>query len=144
MAAMDARTRQAIEEITGNEALLEMLDAEAANELLNWGVSMVTMLVNETAGMDEGATQAVLEPRLKAVRQVMRSLGNWAAGKYVDPTSRSQLRDKLLEYFKIIDSMDMQVLSSVELDSFLNQVDDENKTPLQLVVSFKGLLEKSN
>ena len=131
------RLNKVIGEISGNESLLEMLDAEAATELLNWGIAAATALVQKTAGLDDAAADLVLEPQLKAVRQAMRSAGNWAAGKYADPAARAALRDKLNEYFKVIHGESPKLSLLNRVDMVLNQVDDKNKTPLQLIQSFK-------
>lgn len=131
------RLNKVIGGISGNESLLEMLDAEAATELLNWGIAAATALVQKTAGLDDAAADLVLEPQLKAIRQAMRSAGNWAAGKYADPAARAALRDKLNEYFKVIHGESPKLSLFNRVDMVLNQVDDKNKTPLQLIQSFK-------
>jgi len=143
MVEIGARLQRAIEEITGNEALLEMLDTDAATELLNWGTGMVTSLVESTTGMDEAAAEQMLVPRLKAVRQSMRSVGNWAAGKYSDPAGRVQLRDRLLENFGVMFGEEARLPSPEKLDELLNQVDDPSNTPHQLILKFKQLLEET-
>ena len=142
MVEIGARVQRAIEELTGNEALLEMLETEAATELLNWGIELATSLVKRTEGMDEAEADQVLLPHLKAVRQTMRSVGNWAAGQYVDPESRIQLRDKLLGNFKVIFGEDARLPSAEEMDKLLNQVDDTNNTPQQLILKLKQSLEE--
>ena len=142
MVEIGARVQRVIEELTGNEALLEMLETEAASEMLDWGIEMATLMVRETKGMDEAEAEQVLLPRLKAVRQMMRSVGNWAAGKYVDPESRVQLRDNLLGYFKPIYGEDARLPSPEKMDELLNQVDDQNNTPHQLVLKLKQSLEE--
>ena len=140
MANTEARIQQAIEEITGNEALLEMLETEAAVEMLEWGKAMVISLVETTQDLDDADAESALEPRLKAVRQTMRSIGNWAAGKYTDPADRVQLREKLLDRFRTIFGEDAVLPSADELDAALNQVDDSGKTPPQLILTLKELL----
>src|SRR6266498_132768 len=102
MAETNTRLQHVIEEITGNEALLEMLETEAATEMLNWGLTTAKSIVSNTKGLDDFAADLAILPRLKAVRQIMRMIGNWAAGKYADPASRIPLREKLLEQFKVI------------------------------------------
>ena len=139
MADINSRIHKVVGELSGNEALLEMLDADAASELLNWGIATATSLVQKTAGMDDAAADLALEPQLKAVRQTMRSAGNWAAGKYADPASRAQLRTKLDEYFKTIFGESTMPSLLNRMDSVLNQVDDKNRTPLQLIQSFKSV-----
>ena len=144
MVEIGARVQRVIEELTGNEALLEMLETEAATELLDWGIEMATSPVKRTEGMDDADAEQILLPRLKAVRQVMRSVGNWAAGKYVDPESRAQLRDKLLENFKVIFGGEARLPSPEEMDELLNQVDDKNNTPHQLILKLKQSREESS
>lgn len=139
MEGIESRIKRFVDEIVGNEALLEMLDTDAAAEMLNWGIATATSLVQKTDGMDDAAAELALEPQLKAVRQTMRSAGNWAAGKYADPASRVPLREKLNEYFTIMFGEKNTLLPSTSMDSLLNQVDDKNKTPLQLIQNFKNL-----
>ena len=74
----------------------------------------------------------------------MRSIGNWAAGKYVDPESRVQLRDKLLEQFHVILGESAQLPPAEQMDALLNQVDDPGNTPHQLVLKLKQIFEDLN
>lgn len=127
--------------MAGNETLLEMLDADAATEMLQWATATVTALVKKTEGMDDATAELTLEPQLKAVRQAMRAGGNWAAGKYADPESRASLNAKLAEYRSVIFGEPARILPDTTLVSMLNQVDDEGKSPLQLVQSFKRIME---
>jgi hypothetical protein len=139
MVDLDARIQKAVEEISGNESLLEMLDGEAAEEMLNWGKSTATMLVRQTDGLDDAAAEPILEGRLKAVRQFMRSAGNWAAGKYIDPADRAQLREKLLANAKTIYGEEAPLPSAEELNATLNQTDVQQNSQKQLVLNLKEL-----
>ena len=141
MAELRSRVQRVVEELMGNEALLEMLETEAAAEMLNWGIEMGTSLVKKTDEMDEPAANLAILPRLKALRQVMRSIGNWVAGKYTDAASRVELRDKLLERFRVIFGERMILPPAAEFDTLLNQVDDKKNTPYQLILKLKELLE---
>lgn len=141
MADINSRIQRVVEELMGNEALLEMLETEAATEMLNWGIDMAKSLVKRTDDRDEPAANLALLPRLKEIRQSMRSIGNWAAGKYTDPASRAELRDKLLDRFRVIFGERMILPSSAEMDRLLNQADDKNKSPYQLISQLRELLE---
>lgn len=142
MADLGSRVQRVIEEMTGNEALLEMLETDAAAEMLNWGIETATSLVKKTNNLDDFAANLSILPRLKAVRQSMRSIGNWAAGKYTDATSRVELRDKLLERLRVIFGEDAGLPSAKQVDALLNQVDDKNNTPYQLILKMKQLLDE--
>lgn len=143
MANIAARIQQAIEEMTGNEALLEMLETSAALEMLEWGKAMVASVVKTTHEMDDFTAELVLLPRLKAVRHSMRSVGNWAAGKYADPADRIELRDKLLGHFRTIFGEEKRLPSAAEMDAVLNQVEDKQNNPHHLIQKLKELLYKS-
>ena len=94
--------------------------------------------------MDDIAAEEASLPRLKAVRQTMRAVGNWAAGKYVGSESRIQLREKLLEYFRAIFGDHADPPSVKELDSLINEVDDPQNNPQQLILKMKSLFDERN
>ena len=142
MSDINARIQRTVEEVMGNEALLEMLNTDAATEMLNWGIETAKTLVSKTMDLDDLTAELALPPRLKAIRQSMRSIGNWAAGKYADAASRVQLRDKLLEYFKMIFGEDASLPSTEKMDEVLNQVDDKANSPQQLILKLRQLIEE--
>lgn len=143
MADLNERTERMIEDITGNESLLQMLDAEAASEMLNWGIATAKSMISRTMDLDDWAAELAILPRLKAIRQSMRAIGNWAAGKYADPASRIELRDKLLGHFRTIFGEERPLPSPEKLDEVLNQVDDSRRTPQQLILKLKETIEES-
>jgi hypothetical protein len=144
MADLGSRIQRAVAELTGNEALLGMLETDAATEMLDWGVKMSTSIVNETEGLDDFLADASLLPRLKAVRSSLRSIGNWAVGEYVKPEDRMDLRDKLLDRFKTIFGESVQLPTSEALDDLLHQVDNATNTPHQLVLKMIQLFTAQN
>ncbi|HJS19764.1 MAG TPA: hypothetical protein VJ785_13540 [Anaerolineales bacterium] len=143
MTDVEARRQKATEEITGNEALLEMLETEAAIEMLQWGKEMVSSLMQEIQDLDDANAELILEPRLKAVRRTMRSVGNWAAGKYTEPEQRLQLREDLLVRMKTIYGEEAELPSAEEMDAVLSQVDDTQNSSHQLILKFKELLNET-
>src|SRR5215216_2441606 len=137
MADVEERVQRAIEEITGNEALLEMLESDAAAELLAWGKTLAAAVVKQTEGMNDIAAEEATLPRLKAVRQTMRAVGNWAAGSYADSNSRIQLRDKLLQYFHAIFGEEAKLPPAEQLEVLIDEVDDPQNQPQQLILKLK-------
>jgi hypothetical protein len=142
MADINDRLQSMVEEIMGNESLVEMLETDAATEMLNWGIATAKTLVGKTMNLDDLAAELTIVPRLKAIRQSMRSIGNWAAGKYADPESRAQLREKLLGNFRMIFGEDSSLPSAERMDVLLNEVDDKSNTPHYLILKLKRLLEE--
>jgi hypothetical protein len=68
-----------------------------------------------------------LQPGLKAVRQIMHTVGNWSVGKYTDHSSHLELRNMLLERLKLIFIDNAYLPTPEEMDNLLNQVDDTKK-----------------
>jgi hypothetical protein len=99
-------------------------------------------LIRETGELDDFAAELALLPRLKALRQSMRSIGNWAAGKYSDPQDRVQLRDRLLEQFRTILGERRELPTAKQLDEVLRQAEEKRQTPHQLISSLRDLLEQ--
>ena len=131
-----------IEELSGNEALLQMLDTNAASEMLNWGIAIAKTMIDKARDRDGFELELATLPRLKALRQVMRSIGNWAAGKYADPESRVELREKLLGHFRTIFGERRELPSARQMDELLSKVDDKSHTPKQLILKLQDLLEQ--
>lgn len=142
MADLNARMERVIEEIAGNEALLEMLETDAAKEMLNWGIATAKSMISKTRELDDFAAELALLPRLKAIRQSMRSIGNWAAGKYTDPEDRIQLREKLLGNFRTIFGERRELPTARQMDEVLDQVDDKSHTPHELILKIRDLFEQ--
>ena len=142
MPDLHTRIERVIEELAGNEALLQMLDTDAASEMLNWGIETAKSMIGKTRELDDFAAELALLPRLKALRQSMRSIGNWAAGQYTDPRDRLQLRDRLLEQFRTIFGERRELPTAKQLDELLRQADEKRHTPRQLILSLRDLLEQ--
>lgn len=142
MADLNARMERVIEEMAGNEALLEMLETDAAREMLNWGIATAKSMISRTRELDDFAAEMAILPRLKAIRQSMRSIGNWAAGKYKDPADRMQLRNRLLESFRAIFGEKRELPSVRQMDEVLGLVDDKRHTPQELILKIRDLFEQ--
>jgi hypothetical protein len=71
-------------------------------------------------------------------------VGNWAAGKYTDPASRVQLREKLLEYFRNIFGEKANLPAPDRIDALIQEVDDQENSPQQLILKLKDMLNQIN
>jgi hypothetical protein len=123
MADLNARVERVIEELTGNEALLQMLETEAATEMLNWGIATAKSMISKTIELDDFMAELAILPRLKAIRQSMRSIGNWAAAN-TDPLSRANCGTNCLDISTIFGEKGSCHLPKKWTK--LNQVDDKS------------------
>ena len=136
-----SRIENAKKTITGNESLFDMLDAEAATLLLNWGMELAGSIAQSTESMDDSSAELNMEPRLKALRQFMRAAGNWAAGNYADALSRAQLQDNLLEHLKTMRVADAKLPPAAELGALLEIPSGAKQQ--DSILKLKELLTKS-
>lgn len=140
MTDIQTRVENAKKVITGNESLLDMLDADGATLLLNWGMDVAGQIAQSTDGVDDSSAELNIEPRLKALRQFMRAVGNWAAGKYTGAVSHEELKVKLMEQWNTIHGLSAPLPSAAELDDLLaNPVDASQQ---QSLAKLKELLSK--
>lgn len=143
MTILDARIERAKKEISGNESLLEMLEEKAASEMFQWGQELAASIAGDTSGMDDAAADQITAPRLKALRQALRSIGNWSVGKYADPADRASLKEKLLEQFELILGGRSKAPDAGELNKVIDLVDAASQTPHQLILKMKELIGKT-
>jgi hypothetical protein len=83
MAEANERVRQAIESLLENESLTDNLDDEAAQTLLDWGITYTRLILGSPLGE---AVEEALEEKLRAVRRLLRVVN----GRF-DPAKREQL-----------------------------------------------------
>lgn len=120
-----------------------MLETDAATEMFNWGLAMAGSIAQETEGMDDSSAELATVPRLKALRQSLRAIGNWAVGKYADADDRAQLKEKLMEQLQLILGEKAKHISSDDLKTLLDEVDVSGTTPQKLILKLKALIEKT-
>ena len=142
MADSNTLMERVIEELSGNEALLQMLDTNAASEMLNWGIATARSVIRRTEDRDGFDLELTILPRLKALRQSMRSIGNWAVGKYENAEDRIDLRNRLLGHFRTIFGDRRELPTARQMDDLLQQADDRHLTPHQLILRLQDLLEQ--
>ena len=71
------REQLAVERLLDDERLTANLDDAAATVLLNWGVRITKEVVADTATLTDEEAEAVMYPRLRALRAVMRYASSW-------------------------------------------------------------------
>ena len=144
MIDIEKRLRRTFSSMAGNEALAGGVDEAAAADMLKWGEAVAEHFVRKTSEMEDEQAEEFLSPYLRALRAMLRAVGQWVSGEYVDGPSRIQLRDKLLEYIRVIYGEAENLPSGAQLDDLLNQVDDKSQTPAQLISRLRAMLEESS
>ncbi len=71
-ATVDTRTRQVVEQITGDSSLTDDVNDSEGIRLLNWGTAHARRLVMYTFEMDDYAAEEYLEAQIPNLRRVIR------------------------------------------------------------------------
>jgi hypothetical protein len=72
--ALAARQRRVVEALRGNARLTGELPPDAAEALMSLGETLAHRVVADTAGLDDAAAEAILQPRVRAVRRLMMAV----------------------------------------------------------------------
>jgi hypothetical protein len=141
MGDMERRLNRVISAMSGNEAIAASLEDDAAGELLSWGHSMATHIVEETTGMDDETAEEKMAPRLRAVRLMLRSIGRWVgeAGT-LDDEARRALWDRAGEQSRILFCETFEFPS---MDEAVGQL-PEGADALQTITWLRTYIEEKN
>jgi hypothetical protein len=138
---LEQRVRRAAESILENESLTAGLDDTTAKELLDWGIACAEAIAQETAGLNDDEAEAVISPRLRATRGLMRRVRQWVVNRQeMEAEAGAELLSEVIEQAAIIyqdfvppDDDQREVFEG----EWLNLADD----PPQMIVRLRMFIE---
>jgi hypothetical protein len=142
MTDIEKRVERAKKEIAGNESLFDMLEGDSAGLMFDWGSALAASIARRTEGMGDEEAEAALAPRLKALRGALRSIGNWAVGKYADPADRDQLKEKLAGQIGLVLG-ETSAPSAQALVELIDSVEGRERSPMELIAKLKDIIGKA-
>jgi hypothetical protein len=137
---LTGRIHRAAESILENERLTADLDDDAAKVLLDWGIACAKMVVQSTVGLDDVEAKAVMSPRLRATRRLMRLVNRWVARRGdLDAEGSATYLTRIIQQAAIIYGTDLMLPNHDRQDAFLRQGLVES--PGQMIVNLRRLIE---
>jgi len=79
MSNIKTRIDKAAESILENEKLTADLVDDAAQVLLDWGISCAKQIAQDTLGLDDIKTEEAMYQPMRATRRLMRTVNKWAS-----------------------------------------------------------------
>jgi hypothetical protein len=141
---MDRRKERAAERLMENENLTGDLDDEAADPLINWGVSWAKQAAQTTAGLDDAQAEQVMADRMQTVQQMMRSVSRWAlAEEAADATSTQALITKVAEQAAVIQGQDFSPPDSNQQQALMRELPEMAQDPARKIRSLQGLFDRN-
>lgn len=141
-ADLDRRAARAAESLLSNESLTSDLDDQVASQLLNWGTAHARRIAHGTADLNEAEAEVALAPRLRALRQWMRSVGQWIVGQSsLEAESQPAALATIIEQFAAVYGAGFTAPDSEQREAFLSQLSATRPGSLQLSAALREFLE---
>ena len=134
------RQARAAERILGDERLTDNLDDEAAQVLLDWGLTCAEEVVRQGSST-EGEAGEGISHRLRAVRRMMRRVNDWAPR--CSEMTADQGADSLaqvIEQAEIFFDFDFPPPDDAYWSDLLDYCDEQSATPTQLISLLRTLV----
>ena len=144
MEELTRRVNRAVESLLENEALTADLDDAAAKVLLDWGGASVKAIGQGTADLKDAEAEGVMEPRMRAVRQLMRGVNRWVANRQeMTAEDGAASLAEMVEQANVIYGKAFTPPDDNRRDAFLKQLSELSADPSQMVAALRELLEGS-
>jgi len=131
------------ERILENERLTADLDDEAAQVLLDWGLSSAKLIVDSTVGIeDEEEADEVMYTRLRANSRLMRTVNKWVPTRQTMSKSASlQEFGKVGQYVETVYAETFIAPRKAEWQAFLSSYQANND--VEMIVNLRNLFESA-
>ncbi len=129
----------AIESILENASLTADLDDEAADALIEWGISCVRKVYLDAAGRED--TEDFVYQQMRAIRKMMRAINKWAARRgESDLEQEAAAFEKLLERISKACGCLLPPMTGEQKRAFIEQ--HHAASPRQTIVDLRNLCQK--
>ena len=143
MSKLAQRMERAAEGILENESLTANLDDAAAQVLLDWGIACARMVIQSTAGLDDGDVESAISGRLRATRRLMRLVNQWIPRRLqMDAQENAALLVRIVEQAIIVYGRDFTGFDGKQRDTFLSH--NLVTAPQQTIVNLRALIDDLN
>jgi gamma-glutamylcysteine synthetase len=139
----ERRERLAADSILENENLTADLEDEAAAPLLDWGADWAKRIARSTAGLDDDQAEEAMSERMRATRQMMRSIDQWVADResmaMEDHAGRlAQVAEQAAAAY----GEGFAPPEAARCQAFLEQVTQFSGDPAQMVIQLNSLFKQ--
>lgn len=147
MEELTERTQQVIESLTENEALTDNLDDAGARLLLDWGIAYGKWVVQSTAHLAKEAANGAMEPRLQAIRRLLRTVNQHFASStsdtaQTDTVANQTLLRAVLEQAAMIWGPGFSAPDDQQLTAFSAQLANAAQTPATLIAALRNFVDQ--
>lgn len=142
--AVQRRQRRAADRILENENLTADLEDDIADPLINWGVAWASQAAGDTAGLDDEQAEDTLLAQNRAVRQVIRQVGQLASeAQDLDEESARATLAQISAQAAILRPGSEPPDSEQEAE-FLRQLPELKKEPARMVRALRSLYDHND
>ena len=103
MDRVEQRSKRIAQSILENESLTADLDDPQAQALLDWGIERAETIAQSTTGLDDEAAELAMDPRLRALRRLMRQVNQWMqGGQDMDQRAGAERLSQMIDQAQIV------------------------------------------
>lgn len=135
---LEKRAQRAAESILEDEALTADLDDTAAQALLEWGTTLAKTVAQGTVNLDETQAEPVVAERMRATRQMLRSISRSVAGPGLDADTLQRIGELAKQAF----GEQAALPDSARLQAFLQQQPQAMADPAQMIAQLRDLFDQ--
>ena len=136
------RMDRSAERILGNESLTAYLDDDAADVLIDWGLTCAQKIIQRTAGMDDAGAEEVMYQPMRATRRLMRAINRWIADSDdLSADEQSELLHKIIDQAVVIYGQAYSPPGQDQRDTFLSKFNVRNKDSATKITSLRQFVE---
>ncbi len=137
------RKRRAAESILENEALTADLDDRSAKSLNTLGLRFAERAAQNTAGMDDGTAETVMDEGLRAARKMLRAVSQWIVSQQQGDNQASESSlERIFEQAAALYGPQFTLPSPEERRALLQQAAALVRDPAALIEHLRTRLEK--
>jgi len=136
------RKKEAVESILENESLTEDLDDQAAQLLINWGITCAEKSVLSSQMLDNETAEEMLTIKLRAVRRLMRLVNKWGI-KLSEKNSQFnfEMFSQILGQAQIVYTDEFKVPDKFVQEAFLEKIIEPDFTMEQFIINLRRVIE---
>ncbi len=142
MDGIKGRIEKAAQSILENEMLTADLDDEAANVLLDWGVTCARVISQGTLGLDEMEAEDAMYQPMRATRRMMRAINKWVSRyEILGDDGHVEILEKIITQASIIYGSDYIPPTSDRRNAFLSEIKGSIVDIPQLITKIRNFVE---
>jgi len=145
MNGIKERIDKAAESILENEKLTADLDDDAAQVLLDWGITCAKKIAQSTLGLDDMEAEDAMYQPMRATRRLMRAVNKWMSRyEILGVEGHAETLEKIIAQAGVIYGGDYVPPTPDQQSAFLTETEELISNIPQMIAKIRNLVENDS